>query len=251
MDQSVAFKNVNYHIAGKAILHNISLSIRKNEFVVFLGESGCGKTTCLRLINALIFPSSGEVLFQDKATTLWDPISLRQQMGYVIQNTGLFPHWNVEHNIALVPTLLHWEKEKIKSRVRELCELIGLPLEKFGKRFPHELSGGQRQRVGVARALAAKPPVLLMDEAFGALDLITKVELQDEILVLKKQLGLSIVFVTHDIHEALKLADRIILMKEGRIVGESSPQDFVNHPTEYSQPYLNCLDQLGGTRSHA
>jgi osmoprotectant transport system ATP-binding protein len=199
---------------------------------VLLGRSGSGKTTLLRLINGMILPSSGEVLVQDLSTVRWDPIRLRRGIGYVIQEAGLFPHFTVAENVALVPTLEKWDRGRTATRVRELLTLVGLDPAEFGARRPRELSGGQRQRVGVARALAADPPLLLMDEPFGALDPVTRAELQREFKALAQRLGKTIVFVTHDLREALLLASRIVLLEAGRIVADAAPEEFLRleHP---------------------
>jgi osmoprotectant transport system ATP-binding protein len=202
------------------------------ETVVLLGRSGSGKTTLLRLINAMLLPSRGQVLVQGRTTVEWDPIRLRRGIGYVIQEAGLFPHFTVAENVALVPSLENWERGRTEARVEELLRLVGLEPGEFARRRPRELSGGQRQRVGVARALAANPPILLMDEPFGALDPVTRAELQREFRALAQRLGKTIVFVTHDLREALLLASRIVLLEAGRIVATARPQEFlhVDHP---------------------
>lgn len=184
---------------------------------MLLGRSGSGKTTTLRLVNALLLPSAGEVVVERTATTAWDPVRLRRSIGYVIQEIGLFPHFTVAGNVGLVPRLERWSAERIGRRVEELMHLAGLPPEEFGSRLPHELSGGQRQRVGLARALAADPPILLCDEPFGAVDPITRAELQREFRTLARRLRTTVVFVTHDVDEALRLADRVVLMEDGLI----------------------------------
>jgi len=208
------------------------LEIDPGETLVLLGRSGSGKTTLLRLINRLLLPTAGQVLVQKKATADWDPIRLRRGIGYVIQDAGLFPHFTVARNISLVPTLEKWDVVRITTRVNELLTLVGLDPREFADRRPHELSGGQRQRVGVARALAADPPILLMDEPFGALDPVTRAELQREFSALARRLGKTIVFVTHDLREALLLASRIVLLQGGRIVASALPQEFlrIDHP---------------------
>jgi len=180
MSAIVEFRNVAYAINGRALLENVSFDIESGDTVVFLGRSGSGKTTTLKLINRLIEPTSGDVLVEGKRTTDWDPIRLRRRIGYVIQEIGLFPHYTVERNVALVPTLESWPEDRVRSRVKELLSLVGLDPAHFAKRLPRQLSGGQRQRVGVARALAADPSILLLDEPFGALDAITRSEIQKE-----------------------------------------------------------------------
>ncbi|WP_304608000.1 ABC transporter ATP-binding protein [Leptolyngbya sp. NIES-2104] len=217
----------------------MSFTIFSGETLVLLGRSGCGKTTTLRLINRLLTPTAGEVRVNGRSTTAWNAIELRRQIGYVIQEIGLFPHFTVAQNIAVVPSLLKWERDRIESRVTELLELVGLEPQRFKNCYPHQLSGGQRQRVGVARALAADPPVLLMDEPFGALDPITRAELQREFLRLQRQLGKTIVFVTHDIQEAFKLGTRIGLMQAGQLVELGTPQEFARSTHPEAQAFLN------------
>ena len=209
------------------MLADLNLSVGRGETLVLLGRSGAGKTTALKLINRLLEPSQGEILVDGRRQADWEPVALRRSIGYVLQDVGLFPHWTVEHNIALVPRLEGWPKDRIQQRVREMLVLVGLNSGEFATRLPRELSGGQRQRVGVARALAADPPILLMDEPFGALDPITRTELQQEFHALTQRLGKTIVFVTHDIREALLLAGRIVLLAEGRMVGAYRPEEFL------------------------
>lgn len=234
-EPTIQFRDVTYGINGRVhhmIVSNVSLTVASSETLVLLGRSGSGKTTLLKLINRLLLPASGQVLVQGRATSDWDPIRLRRGIGYVIQEAGLFPHFTVTQNIALVPTLEKWDSPRIASRVHELLTLVGLDPAEYAGRHPHELSGGQRQRVGVARALAADPPILLMDEPFGALDPVTRAELQREFSALAHRLKKTIVFVTHDLREALLLASRIILLEKGRIVASATPQDFprIDHP---------------------
>ena len=214
---TVQFHQVCYRISGSEVLFNLNLDIRQGETVVLLGRSGCGKTTTLKLVNRLLEPTAGEVRVEGRATTSWDPIRLRRRIGYVIQEVGLFPHFTVERNVALVPSLEKWDPQKVRRRVRELLRLVGLDGDEYAHRYPWELSGGQRQRIGVARALAVDPPILLMDEPFGALDPLTRSELQEEFKELQGSLKKTILFVTHDLREALQLGHRIGLMKEGRV----------------------------------
>jgi len=225
-------RRVSYRLKGaRSLLSDLDLQVRRGETLVLLGRSGSGKTTTLKMINRLLDPTEGEVLVEGRATTAWDPIRLRRRIGYVIQEVGLFPHLTIERNVGLVPELEGWKPDRIRSRAHELLGLVGLNPEEFASRQPHQLSGGQRQRVGVARALAADPPFLLMDEPFGALDPVTRAEIQREFCHLKDQLGKTIIFVTHDVREALLLGTRIALMEGGKLVGAYSPADFL-HATD-------------------
>jgi osmoprotectant transport system ATP-binding protein len=224
----VECKGVSFTAAGGArLVSDLNLSILPGETLVLLGASGSGKTTTLKLINRLLEPTQGEVLVEGRATTDWDPIKLRRKIGYVIQEIGLMPHFSVVKNVGLVPALEGWEAEKVHARSVEMLRLVGLDPDGFSARRPHELSGGQRQRVGVARALAADPPILLMDEPFGALDPVTRAELQREFRELKKKLQKTIVFVTHDLPEGLMMADRIGLMAGGKLIAVLPPRDFL------------------------
>ncbi len=225
-DSAIQFRDVNLRIAGKVLVDRLGFDVTRGETLVFLGRSGSGKTTTLKLINRLLEPTGGEIRVEDRSTRDWDPIELRRHIGYVIQDTGLFPHFTVERNIAVVPHLQGWPEEKTRMRVRELLDLVGLDAEVFADRYPRELSGGQRQRVGVARALAADPPIVLMDEPFGALDPLTRAQLQREFAALTKRLGKTIVFVTHDIREAFTLASRIGLFKDGHLIEITTPEQF-------------------------
>jgi len=238
----VEFREVSYAVSGgQRIIDRLKLNVARGETMVLLGESGCGKTTTLRLVNQLLAPTSGEVIVEGKATSEWDVIRLRRHTGYVIQEAGLFPHFTVEQNVALVPNLENWDDLRVRERVREMLSLVGLDPERFADRYPRELSGGQRQRVGVARALAADPPLLLMDEPFGALDPLTRASLQKEFAELKTRLGKTVIFVTHDVREALMLGSRIALMDKGKIVLLDTPQGFLKSEDEHARAYLDTL----------
>jgi osmoprotectant transport system ATP-binding protein len=235
---AIEFRHVDYDVRGNhGLLSDLNLSIQRHELIVLLGRSGSGKTTSLKLINRLLVPSRGEVRVEDRTTAEWDPIKLRRHIGYAVQEVGLFPHYNVEENVALIPRAERWAKDRIVNRVREVLALVGLPYEQYAHRYPHELSGGQRQRVGLARAIAADPPILLMDEPFGALDPLTRTELQREFTQLRKRLGTTVVFVTHDVAEALLLADRIVLIEAGKVVGIFTPKEFRASSDERIQEY--------------
>lgn len=226
----IKFDNITKKYGETEVINGVNLEINDGEFVVLIGPSGCGKTTCLKMINRLVEPSSGTIFIDGEDISKKDPIELRRNIGYVIQQIGLFPHMTVRQNIELVPLLKKWPREKRLKRVEELLMLVGMPPEQFINRFPLELSGGQRQRVGVARALAADPEIILMDEPFSAIDPIARTQLQDELYELQEKLKKTIVFVTHDIDEALKLADRICIMKEGKVVQFDTPEEILKNP---------------------
>ncbi len=237
-DIVVEFRDVSFRLEPQhTLLHQLNLQVHRGETLVLLGRSGSGKTTTLKLINRLLVPTEGEVRIEGRAAADWDPIRLRRRIGYVIQEVGLFPHFTVERNIGLVPSVEGWAPERIRERVRELVLLVGLD-PGLSSRTPRELSGGQRQRVGVARALAADPPILLMDEPFGALDPITRAELQREFRALQQRLNKTIVFVTHDLLEALHLATRIGLFEAGRLIGLYTPSDFLRATEPVAASYL-------------
>jgi osmoprotectant transport system ATP-binding protein len=237
----VEFRRVRFQIGGARILDGLDLQIFRGETLILLGESGCGKTTTLKLINRLIEPTDGAVLVEGQATTDWNAINLRRRIGYVLQEAGLFPHFSVARNVALVPELENWDAAKKRARVAEMLELVGLPPERFAERFPHELSGGQRQRVGVARALAADPDLLLLDEPFGALDPITRNNLQKEFAALVRKLNKTAVFVTHDLHEAFILGTRVCLMDKGRIALLDTPENFQKSDLPLARAYLETI----------
>jgi len=209
---------------GRALLDAFSLAVEEGETLAVIGRSGSGKTTALKLVNALLMPTMGEVRVAGRATTAWDAIRLRRRTGYVIQEVGLFPHLTVARNVGLVPELEGWPRERIGQRVEELLALVGLPAAEFAGRYPHQLSGGQRQRVGVARALAADPPLLLLDEPFGALDPITRAELHLEFTRIQARVKKTVVIVTHDMREAALLGDRIAVVAGGRLRAVATPE---------------------------
>ena len=245
----VEFRDVSFsHAAASApVISHLTFSVQHGETLVLLGESGCGKTTTLKLINRLLSPTSGEVNVEGKSTTAWDPIRLRRRTGYVIQEGGLFPHFDVARNVGLVPALEGWEKDKIKSRVVELLTIVGLDPHEFANRYPGELSGGQRQRVGVARALAAEPPLLLLDEPFGALDPLTRASLQRQFVDLTRRLKKTAVFVTHDVREALLVGSHIGLMQKGKLLLLETPENFLKSKNEYALAYIETLDLAPGS----
>jgi osmoprotectant transport system ATP-binding protein len=234
-DVTIAFRGVEYCAPGHSatpILSSITLEIRRGESVVLLGRSGSGKTTLLKLVNRLLKPSAGEIVVNGLAVNSVDAIRLRRGIGYVIQEGGLFPHYTVAENVGLVPGLEGWGRDRMEARVDEMMRLVGLEPGEYAGRKPRELSGGQRQRVGVARALAADPEILLMDEPFGALDPVTRAELQTEFVDLARRFGKTIVFVTHDLREAMRVGSRIVMLAAGRIVADARREEFlrVNHP---------------------
>lgn len=226
----INFDQVSKLFQGKAAVDDLSLNIAAGEFTVLIGTSGSGKSTTLKMINRLIEHDKGKIYFAGEEIHKFKPQDLRRRMGYAIQSIGLFPHWTVEENIATVPQLLKWPRARIRDRVTELMELLHLDPALFRRRYPHQLSGGQQQRVGVARALAADPEVLLMDEPFGALDPVTRAALQAEVARIHQLSGRTIVLVTHDIDEALALADRVVLMDAGRVVQQGTPLEMLTRP---------------------
>jgi len=244
----VEFRDVSFsHAAASApVISHLTFSVPQGETLVLLGESGCGKTTTLKLINRLLLPTSGEVNVEGKSTINWDPIRLRRRTGYVIQEGGLFPHFNVAKNIALVPSLERWDKAKISGRVDELLSIVGLDPKEFAERYPGELSGGQRQRVGVARALAAEPPLLLLDEPFGALDPLTRASLQRQFVELTHRLKKTAVFVTHDVREALLVGSHIGLMHKGELLLLETPANFLKSKNEQALAYIETLNLVPG-----
>lgn len=242
----IEFDNVTKIYGRNTVINHLSFTINKGEFVTVLGPSGCGKTTTLKMINGLIQPTSGSVLIDQKPLKDIDLVNLRRHMGYVVQQIGLFPHMTIAENIGLVPKMLGWDKEKVNQRVTELLRLVQLEPDEFANRYPSQLSGGQQQRIGVARALAANPPYVLFDEPFGALDGLTRLELQKEIKHLHQTLDdKTFLFVTHDINEALFLGQRVIVMNEGKIEQFDTPYEVVNHS---ATPFVKKL--LGTVRQN-
>ena len=232
--EAIVFKDVSkfFKTSDTPAVNNVSLSIHTGEFITILGSSGCGKTTLLKMVNRLYEPSCGSIeLFGEDSATV-DKTTLRRRIGYVIQRIGLFPHMTLGENIAVVPKLMQWSKEAISARVDELLALVGLAPEEFRNRYPDQLSGGQQQRVGLARALAIDPKIMLLDEPFGALDNITRTVLQDELFRLHRGMGKTFLFVTHDINEAMKLGDRVIVMDKGRVVQFATPREVVCNPAD-------------------
>jgi osmoprotectant transport system ATP-binding protein len=225
---------------GTVAVHELDLDVPEGELVVLVGPSGCGKSTTLKMVNRLIEPTSGRILLEGEDVTHTDPVALRRRMGYVIQQTGLFPHQSVATNVATVPRLLGWDKKRIETRTMELLELVGLEPDRFAKRYPHQLSGGQKQRVGVARALAADPPVLLMDEPFGAVDPIVRDRLQAEFIRLQREVRKTVLFVTHDLDEAVRMGDRIAVFRDGGHLEQydAPPRILGNPATEFVRKFV-------------
>lgn len=246
---------------GKRAVDDLNLEFQSGEFIVFIGPSGCGKTTTLKMINRLIEPTKGTIYINGKDIKEIDPVKLRRGIGYVIQQIGLFPHMTIQQNISLIPKLLKWPEEKRRKRAKELLQLVNMS-EEYLNRYPHELSGGQQQRFGVLRALAADQPLILMDEPFGALDPITRDALQDEIKKLQQTLGKTIIFVTHDIDEAIKLADKIVIMREGQLVQVGTPDEILRNPANdfveefigkdrliHAMPHIQTVEQIMSTNA--
>jgi osmoprotectant transport system ATP-binding protein len=235
--------NISYTLAnGQPLLRDLNLEVKHGETLVLLGRSGSGKTTTLKLVNRLLIPNAGEVLVNGSNVAEGDVIRLRRSIGYVIQDVGLFPHFNIEKNIGIVPRIEGWDAGRIHARIQELLKLVGLE-SSIASRYPHQLSGGQRQRVGVARALAADPEILLMDEPFGAVDAITRDQLQREFLSLQQRLNKTVIFVTHDLREALRLGTRIALMENGRLVTVLPPEDFLRSTDPLASAYVKAFGE--------
>ncbi len=242
----VRFENVSMAYGANEVLHTMNLHIPEGKLVVLIGPSGCGKTTTLQLINRLVLPTAGKIYVNGQDISTVDPVALRRGIGYVIQEIGLFPHMTIRQNIEIVPKLLGWDESRRRGRAEELMKLVGLD-ERYLDSYPANLSGGQQQRIGLLRALAAEPPIILMDEPFGALDPITRESLQDEIMDLQRKLHKTIVFVTHDMDEAIKIADIIVLMKDGVIVQAASPEELLSDPAdEFVEQFLGRQRLHGG-----
>jgi osmoprotectant transport system ATP-binding protein len=240
-DPVLEMRGIAAVLGGRSILRDVSLSVGQGETVVLLGRSGSGKTTLLKTVNGLAPLDSGEIRVEGRPSAEWDPIRLRRRMGYVIQDGGLFPHWTVETNVGLVPRLERWEPAKIARRVEALLRMVGLDPGEYRGRYPRQLSGGQKQRVGIARALAADPPLLLLDEPFAALDPITRFDLQRQFLDLRRELRTAALFVTHDVREALMMATRIVLLKDGAVEVEATPEEFRQSENAEARAFLAAL----------
>src|SRR5450432_3605216 len=244
MSQSPAieFAHVQYRTAGnRLLLSDLNLKVRQGEILMLLGPSGSGKTTTLKLINSMLTPSEGDVRVEGRSLRDWDVIKLRRRIGYAIQEGGLFPHYTVWKNVSLVPRLENWPEEKINKRVEEVLKMVGLPSAEFGQRYPDQISGGQRQRVGLARALAADPPILLMDEPFGALDPITRAEMQEMLRELMVRLKKTVLLVTHDLDEAIYLAGRLVLLGGGKLMASLAPEEFLRSCQPEVESYVRAF----------
>ncbi len=242
-DAVIEFRGISYTIPpDKVVLNQLNLTVHRGDTMVLLGRSGSGKTTALKLINHLLAPTGGELLVEGKPTTQWDVIGLRRRIGYVIQEGGLFPHYTIAENVGIVPRLLGQNPEQVRARVDEMLRLVDLEPGDFRERYPHQLSGGQRQRAGVARALTGDPPILLMDEPFGALDPMSRAEIQRQFKALQQRLGKTIVLVTHDLREALYLGSQIALLEAGSLVGRFSKTEFLNSSDERVKKYISAFD---------
>ncbi len=242
-DAVIEFRDISYSIPpNKEVLNQLKLTVHRGDTMVLLGRSGSGKTTALKLINHLLVPTGGELLVEGKPTTQWDVIGLRRRIGYVIQEGGLFPHYTIAENVGIAPRLLGQNPEQVRARIDEMLRLVDLEPGDFRERYPHQLSGGQRQRAGVARALAGDPPILLMDEPFGALDPMSRAEIQRQFKALQQRLGKTIVLVTHDLREALYLGSQIALLEAGSLVGRFRKTEFLNSSDERVRKYISAFD---------
>lgn len=240
MTTAIEYRNLTKTYRGNqtASVDHVNASVMEGEFITILGSSGCGKTTLLKMTNRLIEPTDGKVILFGEDISTVDPVIVRRRMGYVIQQAGLFPHMTIEENIGIIPKLLKWDKERIDRRVRELLELVGLEGDTFTGRYPSQLSGGQQQRIGLARALVTDPKIMLLDEPFGAIDAITRLNLQNELLRIHDGTKKTFLLVTHDIHEAFKLGNRVMIMNEGRLLQFDTPKQIVRHPAD---PFVEML----------
>jgi osmoprotectant transport system ATP-binding protein len=241
MPKVIEFANVTYSAGGRAVLRDFNLSVDEGETLVLLGRSGSGKTTALKLVNALLLPERGHVLVDGKPTTEWDLVRLRRRIGYVIQESGLFPHFTVRDNVGLVPMLEKWDPVRTQARVEELLAKVGLPAVEYGARYPHQLSGGERQRTGVARALAVDPPILLFDEPYGALDPVTRLDLQKQFVRLRDSLHKTALFVTHDTREAMLVGTRIALLAGGKLIFSGRPDEFARSSDPEAGAFLETI----------
>ncbi len=239
----LALRHVSCAVGGRPVLHDISLDVGEGETVVLLGRSGSGKTTLLKTVNGLVHAASGEIRFEGRPAAEWEPIRLRRRMGYVIQEAGLFPHWTVAENVGVVPRLENWSADRVAKRVDELLAAVGLEPAGFRGRYPRRLSGGEKQRVGIARALAADPPLLLLDEPFAALDPITRFDLQRQFLELRRRVAKAALFVTHDVREALMMASRVALLKDGALDMLLSPREFLSAQSTEARAFLASLEE--------
>ncbi|MBI2834224.1 MAG: ATP-binding cassette domain-containing protein [Acidobacteria bacterium] len=237
----IEFRDVSFaQASGAPVLDGVNLTVEAGEVVVLVGRSGAGKTTLLKLVNRLLLPLGGEVCLDGRGTREWDPYALRRRVGYVLQEIGLFPHMTVGQNVGIVPRLERWPTHRIRARTDELLELVGLPAAEYADRWPRELSGGQRQRVGVARALALDPPILLMDEPFGALDPLTRVEMHREFRRIQSRIRKTVIIVTHDMGEAFALADRLGVLAEGRVIALDRPERIARSSDPHIRAFLEA-----------
>ena len=245
MKDLIEYRNVNKRYGSKIIANNLNLTIKDGEFVVIIGPSGCGKTTTVKMLNKMTPIDSGEVFINGRNINDINEVELRTGIGYVVQEIGLFPNMTVEENISIVPRIKKWNKAETLDRIKELMAMVNMPYDEYAAKYPRQLSGGQQQRIGVLRALAARPPILIMDEPFGALDPVTRVILQDEIKKIQKQLGITVLFITHDMHETVKLADRIIFMDHGELIQDATPEVMLSAPATDEVKKFMQMQEVG------